>query len=103
MKIQAAFGDVEATDELKEKVIESFGSLKKNLQDFKEDLLVADVRVEKRSRWGYRVSFDMQLPGKHIFAEEKGEDLMKTVRDCRDAARRQVRKHVEKLQDYKKK
>jgi hypothetical protein len=56
--------------EIQEIVEERFSSkLVKYLVNFDDDLKKGSLFIKKRSRWGYKVKFDMVLPGKHgIFA-----------------------------------
>lgn len=80
--------------------------LKKHLQDdlqkyvsfFEKDGedLVATVRVTKATRFGYKITFDLHLPGAHIFSEEKNEDFEPCVTNLRDEVKRQIRKTKEK-------
>ncbi|MBD3208456.1 MAG: hypothetical protein GF370_03305 [Candidatus Nealsonbacteria bacterium] len=72
--------------------------LEKYLPSFDEDIKQARVKIEKRTRWGYKVSFNMWLPRKeHIFAEETGEDLMAAVTKLREAAEKQIKKYLEEI------
>ncbi len=57
----------------------------------------ARLRVLKGKRWGYRVSFEMRMPNRKVFAEERGEDLLTTIARVRDMVRRQARKYRERM------
>lgn len=100
MKIRVSFEGIRATGDISDRVVSVFSSLERQLVDFGDDLTIADVRIARRARWGYKVIFNMPLPGKPIHVERRGGDLMNVVRRVRDIARRQVRKHVEHLQEY---
>ncbi len=97
MKIQIAWEKIEPTEQDKQMVLEKLASLDKLLQRFEEDLKVAEVRIMRRSRWGFRIRFDMQLPGKHIFATEMGDELVNVVVAVREEAEIQIKEYVEKL------
>ena len=97
MKIQISWDKITPTEEEKEMVMEKFVILDKLLQKFEEDLKVASVNIAKRSRWGFRVKFDMQLPSKHIFATEMGDDLVNVVVAVREEVERQIKEYVEKM------
>lgn len=72
-------------------------SLGRLLSNFSKESQRARVGIYKRERWGYRVKFEMELPGKKIFAEGKGKDLIKTVVEVREKVKRQIKGHVERL------
>ena len=72
--------------------------LEKYLPSFNKDIKQARVKIEKRTRWGYKVSFNMWLPRKeHIFAEETGEDLLVTFTKLREEVKKQLKKYLEKI------
>lgn len=101
MNIQIAFDGVKVSEDLHERVNEVFLPIDKLLRDFDGDLVVFYVRVEKRSSWGYKIGVNVEIPGRDIYAEEKGADMMVVLRKTRDSIKRQVRKHVERLRDRK--
>jgi len=70
--------------------------LNRVLKHFPDDLL-ATVHVSKESRFGYKATFEMQLPGLKIFSEEKHEDFPTLMTALRDEVKRQIRKHKERL------
>lgn len=69
--------------------------LEKYMRIYNDDT-VANIRVKKGSRWGFKITFDMQIPGHHIFSEEKHEDFNKCVLIVRDEVKRQLNKAKEK-------
>ena len=97
IRIDFQVDDVEPRGDIRDKVGRVFASLDKYTGNFHDSLKTARVRVMKRSRWGYKILFDMSLPGRKIFAEGKGNDLLKLSHDVRDQARRQIKRYKAKL------
>lgn len=97
MQIQLSFEKIDPEDDDKEMVFEKLAGLDKLLTSFEEDLKQAKVVIIKGSRWGFEVKFDMQLPGKHIFASETGEELVNVVVAVREDVERQIKEYVQKL------
>lgn len=102
MKLQIESKGVEITDKLRELIDQKLGTdIDKYLKHMDEDIKTAEIRIEEGSRWGYKVSFSMWLPGKeHIFAEEKNKNLDTAINSLKDEVQRAVRKYKERLQDY---
>lgn len=81
------------------KVIKSLDRL---LTSYADDLKTARIKIEKRTRWGYKVKFHLQLAGEDLFSEAVNEDLPDALVEVRKEMEKQVKKLMEKLQDYSK-
>ncbi len=101
MNIQLKAEGLKLTDKIKDIVEEKIGAdLEKYLEDFAIDMKNATVTIEKRSRWGYKVNFDMWLPGKeHIYSESTHENLITSLTETRDQAIRQIEKYKDKTKN----
>lgn len=101
MNIQLKSEGLKLTDKIKDIVEEKIGKdLEKHLEDFAVDMKKATVTIEKRSRWGYKSSFDMWLPGKeHIYSESINENLITSLTETRDQAIRQIEKYKDKTEN----
>lgn len=97
MKIDMQIDGVDEKENVPGQIEKIFGSLEKNTKNFGDSLSRARIRVMKGSRWGYRVIFDMKLPGRTIFAKGKGANLIKLASEVREQARRQIEKYKDKL------
>lgn len=89
------------SDRLRRKIETKFETgLGKHLKHYQEDLKVASLSIEKVSRSGYEIKFDMNLPGCPINIKDTHKILLDGVLRVRDQAKRQVQKYVEKLRGY---
>lgn len=99
MIIQTKGDNLDITDHhtnLVYKLIEQ--KLEQYLATFNPDLKVADVRIKKRSRWGYMTNFSMVLPGKkQIYAEAVDTNLDTALRALRHKIERQLKSYRGKL------
>ena len=69
------------------------------LSKFDFDIKKATMRISKRSRWGYKINFDMMLPHRqHIYAQEIHEDLIVAIKNLQKEVLRQIERYKEKLQ-----
>ncbi|MDD5144985.1 MAG: HPF/RaiA family ribosome-associated protein [Candidatus Pacebacteria bacterium] len=69
--------------------------IENHLQRFSESLRKATIRVEKRARWGYEVTFSMWLPGnRHIFAREEGDALFFALSSLKEKIQREIAKNI---------
>lgn len=74
--------------------------LGKLLRHYQEDLKQASISIEKMSRSGYEVKFDMNLPGCPVNIKHTGKVLMDNIIKVRNQAKRQIKKHLDKLRSY---
>ncbi len=74
--------------------------LGKLLKNYQEDLKVASLAIEKVTRSGYQIKFDMNLPGCPINIKDTHRVLMDGVIRVRNQARRQIKKSIEKMRGY---
>lgn len=74
--------------------------LGKFLKHYQEDLKVASLSIEKVSRSGYEIKFDMNLPGCPINIKDTHKVLLDGVIRVRNQAKRQVQKYLGKLRNY---
>ena len=99
MKVQIIGDNIEINEWIKNVVNDKITSdLEKYLKDFSDDIKRATVKIHKRSRWGYKVNFDMWLPGKeHIFAEAVHKDLPSAIVQLREKLERQIEEYKSEL------
>ncbi len=86
-------------DLIVKKVVKSLDRL---LTSYANDLKTARIKIEKRTRWGYKVKFYLQLAGEDLFSEAVNEDLPDALVEVRKEMEKQVKKLMEKLQNYSK-
>lgn len=92
---------LQISDRLRQKIETKFEQgLGKLLTHYQEDLKIASLSIEKVSRSGYELKFDMNLPGCPINIKDTHKILLDGVLRVRDQAKRQVKKHLEKLRGY---
>jgi len=94
MHVDLSTKNLEITEDVRKLVDETLISkVDELIEDVPEDQKVATVRIEKRPRWGYKVSFNMRLPRKkHIFAVEKDDRLQTTIVNLREQVMQQIKK-----------
>jgi ribosome-associated translation inhibitor RaiA len=89
------------SDRLRKRIETKFETgLGKFLKHYQEDLKVASLAIEKKSRSGYEIKFDMNLPGCPINIKDTHKVLLDGVMRVRDQAKRQIQKYLEKLRKY---
>ena len=88
------------SDRLKERIQTKFKTLEKYLKHYQEDLKNASLAIEKKSRSGYEIKFDMNLPGCPINVQKVSKVLMDGLIDVRNDAKRQIKKASDKLRGY---
>lgn len=89
------------SDRLKKRIETKFETgLGKLLNHYQEDLKIASLSIEKVSRSGYEIKFDMNLPGCPINIKDTHKILLDGVIRVRNQAKRQVQKYLEKLRGY---
>jgi ribosome-associated translation inhibitor RaiA len=100
MKIIVKDRDAKLTRREESLILDKFKDVSKILKGFKIEEKIANLRVKKGSRWGYRVSFSMRLPKKkHIFAEVKGNNFKNAVNKLKDLVERQITDYKEKTSE----
>lgn len=97
MKIQISWDKIEPEEGEEEMIAEKFLRVEKFLTQTEEDLKKAEIRISRGGRWGVEVKFDMQLPGRHVFAKETGEKLSDVVVAVREDVERQLEEYVRKM------
>lgn len=89
------------SDRLKQRIETKFETgLGKHLKHYQEDLKIASLSIEKKTRSGYEIKFDMNLPGCPINIKETHKVLLDGIISVRNKAKRQVQKFTEKLRRY---
>jgi len=89
------------SDRLKKRIETKFETgLGKYLKHYQEDLKVASLSIEKKTRSGYEIKFDMNLPGCPINIKDTHKVLLDGVIRVRNQAKRQVQKFIEKMRKY---
>lgn len=92
---------LQISDKLRQKIENKFEQgLGKLLKHYQEDLKIASLSIEKVTRSGYEIKFDMNLPGCPINIKDTHKILLDGLLRVRDTAKRQVKKHLEKLRSY---
>jgi ribosome-associated translation inhibitor RaiA len=92
---------ISISDRFKQRIETKFEQgLGKLLQHYKEEMKIGHLSIEKVSRSGYEIKFDMNLPACPINIKDTHKVLLDGVMRVRDQAKRQVKKHLEKLRDY---
>lgn len=101
MRLQIAADGITITPKRKEFIHEKLDrDLEQYLPDLNEELKTADVKITKRTRWGFKVNFNMSLPEKYnIYAEEKGESLQSTIILLRDDLIRLLKRYKARISD----
>lgn len=98
MKLQITSGKIPLSGTVENLIAKNLGEdLEKYLENFDTTDTVANIRVHKRSRYGFKVIYDMHLPGTRIYSEEKNESLQKAVRKLKYEVIRQIKRHKDKL------
>jgi len=101
MKIIINEQKLKISEKLRQKIQIKFDrGLEKFLHSYQEDLKVASLSIEKITRAGYQIKFDMNLPGLPINIKDTHKVLMDGVVRVRNQARRQIKKYLEKLKRY---
>lgn len=91
---------ISITDSFKKKIQTKFEQgLGKLLLHYQEDLKVGLLSIEKVSRSGFEIKFDMNLPGCPINIKDTHKVLLDGVLRVRDQAKRQIKKNLDKLRD----
>lgn len=89
------------SDRLKKRIETKFETgLGKYLKHYQEDLKVASLSIEKKTRSGYEIKFDMNLPGCPINIKDTHKVLLDGIIRVRNQAKRQVQKFIEKMRKY---
>jgi len=100
MKLQINAGSLPLEGTVENLITKDLGSdIEKYVAKFDSDL-VANIRVMKRSRYGYKVFYEMHLPGTRIYSVESNESLQKAVRKLKYEVIRQIKRHKDKLSDH---
>ena len=89
------------SDRYRQRIIDKFNNgLEKLLQHYPEDLKKALISIEKVTRSGYIIKFDMNLPGSPINVTETNKVLMDGIVDVKNKAKRQIKKNLEKIRGH---
>lgn len=89
------------SDRFRQRIVNKFEQgLGKLLQNYQEEMKVGLLAIEKVSKSGYEIKFDMNLPGCPINIKDTHKILLDGVMRVRDQAKRQIKKHLEKLRGY---
>ena len=92
---------ISITDRFRQKIQIKFEQgLGKLLQHYQEDLKIGNLSIEKVSRSGFEIKFDMNLPGCPINIKDTHKVLLDGIIRVRNQAKRQIKKHLEKLRLY---
>ena len=101
MKIFINEQKLKISDRLKQKIQIKFDrGLEKLLTHYQEDLKNASLSIERISRAGYRIKFDMNLPGCPVNIEKTSHVLIDGIVQVRNHAKRQIKKALEQLRAF---
>ncbi len=91
---------ISITDKFKEKIVKKFEqSLEKLLTNYQPDLKIASLSIEKSGPM-FQIKFDMNLPACPINIKDEHKILLDGLLRVRDTAKRQIKKHLEKLRSH---
>ncbi len=89
------------SDRLKKRIETKFeNGLGKYLKHYQEDLKVASLSIEKKTRSGYEIKFDMNLPGCPINIKDTHKVLLDGIIRVKNQAKRQIQKYLDKMRDF---
>lgn len=99
MKIIIRGDNLDIDSRMKKIINEKIGKdLEKFLVNFDEDTKTAYISVFEDKRWGFRISFNMDLPKKKkIFAQVRKKSFLFGVTELRDEVKRQIIKYKYQL------
>lgn len=101
MKIIFNEQKLKISEKLRRKIQTKFDrGLDKFLTSYKDDLKVASLSIERLTRAGYQIKFDMNLPGLPINIKDTHKVLMDGIVRVRNQAKRQIKKYLGKLRSY---
>lgn len=76
MKLHVSTEAFELTPEIREVIDKKFTSkLIKFFKRYPSDSVVAQLLLKKRTRWGFRVRCELDIPGENLHAEEVHREL----------------------------
>ena len=95
MRVNITGDKVEITDYINKLVDEKFTTpVDRLLVDFEEDEKIGSLRIVKRSRWGYKMIFEMKLPGREkIYADMVAPTVRTTLVTLRYKVQQQLRRY----------
>ncbi len=102
MKLQIELDKVSKKGDVQEKVIKKLSSLDKYLARVGGSIAQGFVRITRGERFGYKVGFGLNLPGKRLFTEEKREKLLDAVDETRAEMASQLRKYIDRIKNPRK-
>lgn len=89
------------SDRLRQRIQTKFDrGLEKFLKNYQNDLKVASLSIQRLTRAGYEIKFDMNLPGLPINIKDTHKVLIDGVVRVRNKAKRQIKKYLEKLRSH---
>ncbi len=98
MKIILNLQKLTITDKLKAKIESKFErGLGVLMQNWQEDLKVANLSIEKVARSGYIIKFDLNLPGAAVNVQDTHKVLIDGIVRVKNQAKRQLKKRLEIL------
>ncbi|QQS38446.1 ribosome-associated translation inhibitor RaiA [Candidatus Woesebacteria bacterium] len=98
MKLQISASGVPLAGTVQSEIEKKLGEdLERPLKHFPEDVKNAVVHVSKESRFGYKITFEMKLPGTKIFSEESDADFFVALTKLREEVKRQILRHKDKI------
>ena len=97
MKLHIATEGFELTPETREVIDKKFSpKLVKYFKRYPEDTVTTRILIKKRTRWGFRVRCDLDIPGQNLHAEEVHRELEYALVALAKELSRSLQKHKEK-------
>lgn len=99
MKLFVTTEGFELTPETREMIDKKFSpKFVKYFKKYPEDAVAVRILIKKRTRWGFRVKCDLDIPGQNIYAEEVHRELEYALVALAHELARKLQKQKEKTQ-----
>lgn len=103
MKWQMMFDKVSNNGDIKDKVTNKFSGLETYLGRMKSRVESGFITLSKGERWGFKVKTMFRLPGQKVIVEGKSETLLSAIDEVYSKAVREVKQHLERLKNKRRK
>ena len=99
MNIELVDSNVKFTDRYKQRILTKFSLLDRYLNHLQEDLKIASLSIQKRTRGSYEMKFKMKLPFYDVYVHHQSPDLIPGIITLRDQVKRQIKDNIEKIRE----
>ncbi len=91
MRILINASNIDLDHERVGQVIDKLGRLDKYLQNYSEETKTVNMRISRRSRFGYRMNFSLRLPEKkHLYANAISKNFVNALVNLREQLEKQI-------------